>query len=350
MIMTKVAHIVWGFRTGGIETMLVNILNRQVEDIEVVLIIINDLIEPQLIELLDSRVKVVKLARKVGSRNPLPLLRLNMLLLKERPSVIHSHSFTVINYFLPAFRKKSILTYHTTLTDGVTRSVLQKYSRIYSISKSVSRTLLEQFGVKSKGSCSGIRFCGRESKEDIYPHNPIRIVQIGRLKSYKGHTTALEALSNIKDVNWHFDIIGEGELLKELTEYVSQNSLEDRVTFLGNKSQQYIFSHLKEYDILLQPSLWEGFGLSVAEAMAAKVAVVVSDADALTEVVDNGEYGYVFRAGNSNLCAASLRSAIDNCASKDALDKAYCFALKSFDINNTATAYINEYKDESFAN
>ena len=52
--MTKVAHIVWGFRTGGIETMLVNILNRQVEDIEVVLIIINDLIEPQLIELLDS--------------------------------------------------------------------------------------------------------------------------------------------------------------------------------------------------------------------------------------------------------------------------------------------------------
>lgn len=348
--MSRVAHIVWGFKTGGIETMLVNILNRQVESIEVVLIVINDLIEPQLLRSLDSRVRVITLARKVGSRNPLPLLRLNLELLRLRPDTIHSHSFTVINYLLPQFRSRCILTYHTTLTDCVTSAVLKKYSKIYAISNSVAKQLESKFGVESKVVYNGIMFSKIESRDTFTYHTPTRIVQVGRLKSYKGHLTALKALSTLTALDWHFDIIGEGEMFEQLAEYVKANNLESRVTFLGNKSQEYIFTHLKEYDILLQPSVAEGFGLSVAEGMAAKVTVVVSDADGLTEVVNNGKYGHIFVAQDSSSLATVLSKVIECPDSKEAIEAAYTFAVKNFDINNTATAYLNDYNDESSAN
>ena len=78
---TKVAHIVWGFDIGGIETMLVNIINEQVASgADVSLVIINDIVNRDLIARIDSRVKIIYIGRAVKSRNIWPLVRLNITL------------------------------------------------------------------------------------------------------------------------------------------------------------------------------------------------------------------------------------------------------------------------------
>ena len=54
---------------------------------------------------------------------------------------------------------------------------------------------------------------------------------------------------------------------------VQEYNLNSYISFLGSKDTHYIEQHLKDYDLLVQPSRIEGFGLTVAEAMAAKVPV-----------------------------------------------------------------------------
>ena len=59
---------------------------------------------------------------------------------------------------------------------------------------------------------------------------------------------------------------------------------ETYVRFLGKQTQDYVAAHLTDYDLFVQPSRWEGFGLTVAEAMAAGVPVLVSEGQGPAEV------------------------------------------------------------------
>ena len=72
----KIAHVVWGMKTGGVETMLVNIINEQVKTQTVHLYIVNDFIDSFIIEKISPLCKIYKLKRKPGDKNPLKILKL----------------------------------------------------------------------------------------------------------------------------------------------------------------------------------------------------------------------------------------------------------------------------------
>lgn len=343
--MTKVAHIVWGLETGGIETMLANIVNRQVASASVTLIVINDKVNKQLLERIDPRVNVVLLARKVGSHNPLPLIRLNTTLLRLRPTAIHCHSYTIANYLLPHLRRRSLLTIHTTQIGRMTRKPLLNYKRIYAISKAVQSMLKEQFAVDSKLIYNGIDFGRFAQRNSAERNGNIRIVQVGRLIPEKGHDLSLAALSTLKDKQWQFDIIGSGEQESHLKQLVEQMGLGERVQFLGNCSQEYLFENLCNYDILLQPSTVEGFGLTVVEAMAANVAVIASDVDGLSEVTEHGKHATLFQSENRDALATALERMLCEPIDEKYLYNVRSAAIAKFDICSTAKQYLTEYED-----
>ena len=88
----KVTHIFWSLGFGGIETMLVNIANAQAEaGSEVSVLIINELYEQSLVNSLDKRVNLVFLNRKKGAITPWFIVRLNRILERSKPDVIHLH-------------------------------------------------------------------------------------------------------------------------------------------------------------------------------------------------------------------------------------------------------------------
>lgn len=342
--MTKIAHIVWGLETGGIETMLIGMVNEQIKSAHISIIVINDMVNPSLVAKINPAVDVIYLSRKVGSKNPLPIIRLNTTLLSLCPTTIHCHSYSIVNYLLPSLRKRAILTIHTTLKRGLTKEVLTKYRCVCSISRSVHKMLIDNFGIKSKIIYNGIDFSAIDPRTVFGSTSVMQFVQTGRLIAEKGHTTALKALAQIS-TPWHLDIIGSGPMLEEIEKLVRELNISDRVNLLGAKSQCYIFRHLKNYDILLQPSTAEGFGLSVVEAMAAKISVIVSDADGLTEVVGDGEYGHIFKSNSSDELASTIKHLICNPDGKQKVNEAYNFARSNFNITATAQAYLNLYNN-----
>jgi len=96
-----IVHLTFSFETGGLQTMLVDILNEQCQYNSVSLIIINDYYNADLLNEIDPRVRIVKFNRKPGSRNPILLLKLNGLLYRLDPMVVHCHNNELINMLIP---------------------------------------------------------------------------------------------------------------------------------------------------------------------------------------------------------------------------------------------------------
>ncbi len=57
-------------------------------------------------------------------------------------------------------------------------------------------------------------------------------------------------------------MIGKGDSLEHLQKLAEDRNMTGRIVFVGSKEQSYIASHLRDYDLFVQPSRKEGFGLN----------------------------------------------------------------------------------------
>ncbi|MBA3868594.1 MAG: glycosyltransferase family 4 protein [Anaerolineae bacterium] len=117
------------------------------------------------------------------------------------------------------------------------------------------------------------------------------IGMVCRLIEQKGVRYGLEAFIQLADKfpKAHLLIAGKGLLLLELEERTKEAGLSSRVHFLGWRSDAPVL--MAGLDILLAPSLWEGFGLVMLEAMAQQTPIVASRVSAIPEVVSDRETG-----------------------------------------------------------
>lgn len=342
----KIVHIAFTFGYGGIETMLVNIANAQVElGHEVAIIIIEDVIEPKLVESLNDKVHIYFAHRK-SKRDVMALLRINYYLIKENPNAVHLHSSSAYRLLLPMFKRISNCTLHDMPFEGNTRFI-EQIPRRFAISQSVHDGLIKYKGVNSIINPNGIRPELIKMKSDRMFDSTLRIVQVSRLMhEKKGQDILIKACGHLKEIgykNFHVDFIGEGESLSYLKGLCNEYGVTDMVSFLGTKPQQYIFNHLCDYDLFIQPSRIEGFGLTVAEAMAAKVPVLVSSGQGPAEVICNGLYGDVFENGNYISCALAIQKYITKSTETDSILCAYKRVIEVYNVKITAQNYIKNY-------
>jgi glycosyltransferase involved in cell wall biosynthesis len=225
-----------------------------------------------------------------------------------------------------------------------------KMRRLFAISKAVKEYTKEQ-GYESElvenGIPVGSFICKERSRE---ASQPFHIVQIGRLHvEQKGQhilVAAMEKLVKEKHVtNFVVHFIGEGDDEEMLRQSIKDKGIEKYFIFEGVKSQDYLKDHLKDYDLLVQPSLYEGFGLTVAEALAAKLPVLVSDIEGPKEIIGNGKYGMSFRSNNPDDLASSIHAIILHGYSKMKIEEAYAMVSEKFDISQTADKYLLAYHD-----
>ncbi len=99
-------------------------------------------------------------------------------------------------------------------------------------------------------------------------------------------------------------IVGDGPLAEELKEEVRSLSFAGKVCFLGQRRDIPVV--LRALDLYVLPSLWEGLGIAVIEAMASGLPVVVSSAGGLVEVVEDDRTGYVVKPGDEASLADSI--------------------------------------------
>lgn len=87
---------------------------------------------------------------------------------------------------------------------------------------------------------------------------------------------------------------------------IARLGIGDRVTIVGRVSDEALAAWYRRAQIVISPSLYEGFGLPAAESMASGTPVIASDAGALPEVVAHGETGLVVPAADEHALADAI--------------------------------------------
>ena len=350
----KILHISWTFTFGGIETMLVNIANEQVKlghDVNILIIEYNN-VEKTLLEKLDPKVKMHYANRKHGAKDILSLIKFNIMLRKINPDTIHIHSAAIYKYIFGKKMRSIINSTLHALCGTKNISNIEKIPRVFAISQAVHDDLLQKKRVNSIVCANGIKPELIKPRTDITPKDYVKIVQVSRLDiSTKGQdvlVSAAKELVNRGYMNFSVNFIGDGGSRALLEQQVKDLNLENFVHFIGAKSQEYIFSHLCDYDLFVQPSRNEGFGLTVAEAMAAKVPVIATSNQGPAEVINYGELGYLFEIDNVKDCADKIEIFLRKENDINQIERAYKKVWDTYNIKTTVRTYLKNYlrKDE----
>ena len=129
---------------------------------------------------------------------------------------------------------------------------------------------------------------------------------IGRLVKQKGHRYLIEAAGRvIRDFpEAKFLIVGKGGLEKKLKKLARKLNLDSGVIFAGFRED--IYSVINGLDLLVQPSLWEGLGLVLLEAMALGKPIVATNVGGIPEAVKDKEAGILVEPKNSEALAGAI--------------------------------------------
>ena len=163
------------------------------------------------------------------------------------------------------------------------------------------------------------------------------LLGVGRLTQQKDFPTLLKAFAEIKDMCSHnLVILGEGPEETTLKTLARELGIEKRIYFLGFLENP--FSIMKNADVFVLSSAWEGFGNVVVEALASGTSVISTDCPyGPSEILDNGKYGELFAVGDSSALARKLLLHINQSGSKKKTDLGN--HLDQFHIRSTGKKY-----------
>ena len=130
------------------------------------------------------------------------------------------------------------------------------------------------------------------------------LLMVSTLRSWKGHSVAIEAIQNVHNAS--LIIVGDGPQESNLKKQVKSLNLADRVHFLGYRTD--IVDLMRSADIFLQPS-WanEGISQSLMQACSTGLPVIAGNISGLNELIEDGVNGLLVNPGSSD----DLRSKIE---------------------------------------
>lgn len=243
---------------------------------------------------------------------------------KERFDVLRIHSprylgiaGLIFNLFYP---KVPILANAVTVDDSLfyyfmEKLIFRRASRIIVQSEYMKKRIVNRFNVKPDkvvvtygGEINPVKY-NRIPKEakDIRPGDKV-LFFMGSLTNRKNPIWAYEVFKGCREQKSDIKlvVIGKGPLKKELIKRVGNDRSNGDVIFIDSAygdEKAYWFSRM---DILLTPSLDEGFGLVVTEAMSYKKTVVASDIEVFREIISSGKEGFTLPTDNMKVWVKTI--------------------------------------------
>jgi glycosyltransferase involved in cell wall biosynthesis len=140
------------------------------------------------------------------------------------------------------------------------------------------------------------------------PTDAFLVGNVGRLAPQKGQRHLIGAMPMLLDrvPSAHLAIVGGGDLGPYLRDLAHEMDVADRVHVLGPRKDVPAFMHA--IDAFAMPSIWEGFGIVLLEAMAAARPIVASRVATIPEVVEDGATGLLVAPGDALALAEALAS------------------------------------------
>lgn len=344
----NIIHCLFTMETGGAQILAVDIMNRMASlGNQVSLIIINDRYNENVLSNLNPKVKVYKIGRKEGSKNPFIILKLNAIIWRLSPDIIHFHEYNGISVVKFPFAR-TIYTVHDT---GLPTAYLFRYNQCIAISKAVAKDVQKRANIEIPVILNGTNFDLFKVKTDyqLGSKSTFRLVQLSRLvHEKKGQDILLRAFANLV-VTYPFitlDFIGSGSSLEYLKALAVELKVESNVNFLGEKSRVWICENLKDYHMLVQPSIYEGFGLTIIEGLIAGLPVLTSNIEGPLEIVSDLDAGWDFETGNVRDCINKITEIYYEYLKgdmKNRVQNSHSIIQDKYSIQRNAEQYLSEY-------
>lgn len=270
----------------------------------------------------------IKTKSEISPKILLSLRKLLPIIKKEGIDIIHSNSRTtqVLAYLLS--RKTGvphIFTCHGFFKKRLSRLLFPCWGgKIIAISESVKEHLIQDFRLESekiavihngidlgrfsKGSSQGnVNFKKRLGLND----GPV-VGIVARLSDVKGHTYLIQAMKPVieKFPKAQLLIVGEGRMEKKLVEEGRCLGISGSVVFIPSIKDTR--DALQAIDIFVMPSLNEGLGLALMEAMAEGLAVIGSDVGGIKSLIRHGDNGLLVRAADARQLSQAIIELLQN--------------------------------------
>jgi len=233
------------------------------------------------------------------------------------------------------FLHKKILSY-----------VLSNNTTICVTSKAMQRDVTTYFSKSSKHIPFGINlaaFSKSKEKQAIYTIGTVKSLEdvygIDLLiRSYDAYRKIAKRASQLL-------IFGKGTKKKELTQLVDELNLSDFVQFKGYKEHEHIAEAYQSFDVFAALSHRESFGVSVLEASACHLPVVVSRASGFEEVVLEAETGFRIENTDLNQIAAKFLYFEDEKERKQFGDRGAKFVQTAYDFELNLKQQLAVYQE-----
>lgn len=262
-------------------------------------------------------VKVVNLHVK---RARYSIFKIIKLVNKEKPDIAFStlgYLNLIISIMKPFLSKRTVFIGRESNTVSV-KNKLEKYPRLFDFlyknfylnfdsiiaqANYMKNDLVENYGISSKkitviNNPIDVQKVEKMSKDDIefiFPKDKINLLAVGKLKHQKGFDNLLNMMSQI-DEKYHLTILGEGPDEKSLKEQAKKLNITHRVSMVGFQSNPYAF--MKQADIFLLSSRYEGFPNVVSEANLCGIPTIAFNSPGGTEEIVRENNGLLIENNN----------------------------------------------------
>lgn len=344
--MKSICFFIYNLKIGGAEKVVIYLANYFSEkNKEVTLLTVAD--NNDLSHIINPKIKVISLNKRrllsvipalirfIKSKDidclisnvwPLTIVSSFILLFSRKVKLVFvehcnlSQEFKNKNYLFKILQNISIsifyrLPHHVvTVSEGVKEDLISKGAK-----RSIIKTIYNPLPSLGEG-----KFRKMEKSTEITKwinSKDKKIISIGELKKQKNFCNLVEAISFFnKNYSYKLKVIilGDGTERASIESTIKKEGLEETIYLPGWVKDPIPF--LKESDLLVLSSDYEGFGVVITEALSVGVNVVSTDCQSgPREILNNGELGYLCEVDNPEDLAKSIKRALDKPINKEKL-------------------------------
>ena len=348
----KILHVISSLKIGGAQRLLSDLLPLMQKEHEVTLLV-NQHVDNDFERIIeDAGVRIISME----TPNLYSFTNLwSLIKLTKGYDIVHAHLFPTLYWIaLASFFVKINLVYTEHNTSNrrrgkwylrpLERFIYKRYKKIISISDQTQQALKGWLKAKNEDKHfivinNGVNLSVFQNtkREFIYPHT---LIMVARFAPAKDQKTIIRSLT-LLDKDVHAIFVGDGPLINDCKLLAKELNINDRVHFVGEQTN--IPTWLAKADIGIQSSIWEGFGLTAVEMMAAGLPVIASDVEGLKQVVENA--GILFPCGDENNLAKHINRLIHD---KDYYNfiRQKCLERSTFyDIEKMLRSYMEIYTE-----
>ena len=166
----------------------------------------------------------------------------------------------------------------------------------------------------------------------------------GLMLHRKGIDTIIKTVNKLKDENFKMLLVGKGPEIEKYKKMMKEFELQDKIIFTGQRKDMKNF--YRSVDLLFFPSRGEGLAGVIMEAMSASLPILSSRIPCTTDLVKNGENGYLCEIEDADCYAKHLKKLIEDKNLREKLGKKSKELIKNFTWKKSIEKFEKLYKEK----